>query len=153
MNRFEKENLIKHILDEIKKNDEFVNAFYDELTQALYPVIGTFYPHVSPGTTIDEVLQNYALVITNYTESVIDKDRTYPLYRLNDELDAMNRLVAKLTFSNPAFTDTVSFYVKELMIKHFPNIYNLSGNGFRLLELNARLYVWEFNANLANALG
>ena len=152
MNRFEKENLIKHILDEIKKTDEFVNAFKNELTLALYPVIGTFYPQAKPSAAIDDVLQNYALVITNYTESVIDKDRTYPQYRLNDELDAMTKVDAKLTFNHPAFTDAVSCHVKELMVKYFLDIYNLSGNGFRLLELNARLYVWEFNANLVTAL-
>jgi len=148
MNRFEKENLIKHILDEIKKTDEFVNSFKHDLAIALYPIIGHYYPLTGRSAVVDEVLQNYAVVITNYTESVIDKDRTYPEYRLNDELEAMNKLVSKLTFNNPAFTEAVSFQVKELMIKYYHNIYNLSGNGFRLLEMNARLYVWEFSGSL-----
>ena len=33
------------------------------------------------------------------------------------------------------------------MVKHFAAIYDLSSNGFRLLEKNARLYNWEFVSN------
>lgn len=153
MNSFEKENLLKHILDEIKKTDEFVNTFKDDLSATLYPIIKTYYPLADRSDAVDEVLQNYAIVITNYSESVIDKDRTYPQYRLNDELDAMTKLVSKLTFDNVAFTDAIGYAVKALMIKYFYDIFNLSGNGFRLLDLNAKFYVWEFNANLVTALG
>jgi len=154
MELFEKENLLKHILAEIQKTDELVHDFKDELAEALYPVIESYHPTVVRSAAIDDVVFAYAVALFNSVESVIDKDRNYPAYRFNDELAAMNQLLLKLPVDNDhlPFMEAVMKKGKELMVKYNRGVYDLSGNGFRLLEMNAKLYNWEFISNLTAVL-
>ena len=150
MERFDKENKMKHILEELKKTDEFYSFFKEEFSGLIYSLIDEFYPSISPNSTIDDLLQTYAVEILSSTESVIDKDMNYPPYRLDEELAVMNQLILKLPHVeyHKSFMDEVHQVAKVLMVKYYTGIYDLSGDGFRLLELNAKLYNWEFNANL-----
>jgi len=98
---------------------------------------------------MDNLLLAYSVAILNSTESVIDKDHNYPLYRLEEELDSMNRITLKLSQNEEYdyFGEAVHLKAKELMVNHFEGIYDLSSVGFRLLERNARIYNWEFVSN------
>ncbi len=53
----------------------------------------------------------------------------------------MNRLVLKTidTTHNSKFATNLSKTTKKLMVSYFPKIYDLSGNGFRLLDTNIEL--------------
>jgi len=146
---FDKENKMKHILEELKNTDAFYRLFKEEFSELLYMVIGKFYPSVIPNPAIDDLLQTYALEILSSTETVIDKDRNYPVYRLDEELVIMNRLILKLPEAEQfdEFRDAIHNKAKELMVKHYEGIVDLSSNGFRLLEKNAKLYNWEFISN------
>ena len=149
MGIFDREENLKFILEEIKKTDTFYNLFKKEFSELIYTNIHQFYPEIRPCEEIDELLEAYAVAILNATESVIDKDRNYPLYRLEEELGTMNRLTIKLSRleENNDFRKAVHMNAKELMVKHFSAIYELSSTGFRLLEKNAKLYNWEFASN------
>jgi len=149
MEIFDHEGNLKFILAEIKKTDTFYNLFKKEFSVLIYRIIQEFYPDTRPGDEIDDLLQNYAVAILNATESVIDKDRNYPLYRLEEELATMSRLTLKLSKpeENNAFREAVHLKAKELMVNNFTGIYDLSSTGFRLLEKNAKLYNWEFASN------
>jgi hypothetical protein len=146
---FDSEGNMKFILEEIKKADTFYNLFKREFSELIYINIQEFYPDILPGKEIDELLEAYAVAILNATESVIDKDRNYPMYRLEEELGTMNRLTLRLSKleENNDFREAVHLNAKELMVKHFSAIYDLSSTGFRLLEKNAKLYNWEFASN------
>ena len=48
------------------------------------------------GDEIENLLLAYSVAILNSTESVIDKDRNYPFYRLEEELESMNWITLKL---------------------------------------------------------
>lgn len=149
MGIFDREENLKFILEEIKKTDTFYNLFKKEFSELIYTTIQEFYPGMLPSEDVDELLEAYAVAILNVTESVIDKDRNYPMYRLEEELGTMNRLTIKLSRleENNDFRKAVHMNAKELMVKHFSAIYELSSTGFRLLEKNAKLYNWEFASN------
>ncbi|MBV5315854.1 MAG: hypothetical protein JZU47_21325 [Prolixibacteraceae bacterium] len=154
MEIFDNERNLKFILEEIKKADTFYMLFKKEFSELTYTSIHQFYPEIRPCEEIDELLEAYAVAILNATESVIDKDRNYPLYRLEEELGTMNRLTLKLQKleKNSDFREAVHLHAKELMVKYFVAIYDLSSTGFRLLEKNAKLYNWEFISNFESIL-
>jgi hypothetical protein len=154
MDKYERENVLNRIREEIDKTDKVYRAFTNEFAVALYPVVTTFYPFARRCMAVDEVLNAYAVATFNSTEAVIDKDRSYPLYRLEEEVGAMSHLLQKLhgQGNDASFANAIVDVVKRIMVSYFAGVYNLSGHGFRLLELNARLYNWEFQSNLKAAL-
>lgn len=154
MKSFDDEGNMKYILEEIQKADTFYNSFKKEFSELIYNTIQEYYPETLTGNEIDNLLLAYSVAILNSTESVIDKDKNYPLYRLEEELDAMSRITLKLSQSEDThdFAESVHLKVKALMVSHFDEIYNLSSNGFRLLERNARLYNWEFVSSFISIL-
>lgn len=146
MKSFDSEGNMKYILEEIKKTDTFYSLFKKEFSESINHIIQKFFPDTLQSDEIDNLLQAYAVAILNATESVIDKDRNYPFYRLEEELEAMNRITLKLSKpeENNDFKEAIHLQAKELMVKYFVAIYDLSSNGFRLLEQNSILYNWEF---------
>lgn len=154
MEIFDNEGNLKFILEEIKKTDTFYNLFKKEFSELIYTNIHKFYPEILPGEEIDELLEAYAVAILNATESVIDKDRNYPIYRLEEELSTMNRLTLRLSKleKNMDFREAVHLHAKKLMVRYFAAIYDLSSTGFRLLEKNAKLYNWEFASNFESII-
>ena len=154
MEIFDKEGNMKFILEEIKKTDTRYSYFKTEFSDSIYLIIHEFYPTSKQSAEIDEMLQSYAVAILNAAETVIDKDRNYPLYRLEEELSMINRLTLKFTEkgSNNTFVEAVHMQAKELLVKYFNAIYDLSSTGFRLLEKNAKLYNWEFVSNFESTV-
>jgi len=150
MKTFDDEGNMKFILDEIKKTDTFYNLFKKEFSDIISLIILDFHPELVNKEDIDNLLLSYSVAILNSTESVIDKDRNYPFYRLEEELESMNRITSKLSLSedNIDFGIAVHEKTKELMVKYFTAIFDLSSNGFRLLEKNAWLYTYEFVSGL-----
>lgn len=146
MKSFDSEGNMKYILEEIKKTDTFYSIFKREFSESINPIIQKFFPDTILSEETDNLRQAYAVAILNATESVIDKDQNYPLYRLEEELDSMNRIILKLSLKKEYydFAEAVHLTAKELIVKKFTGIYDLSSYGFRLLERNAKLYNWEF---------
>ncbi len=154
MEIFDNERNLKFILEEIKKADTFYTLFKKEFSELIYTNILEFYPKILPDEEINKLQEAYAVAILNATESVIDKDQNYPLYRLEEELCTMNRLTLKLSNLSQKndFREAVHLHAKELMVKYFAGIYDLSSTGFRLLEKNAGLYNWEFVSNFESII-
>jgi len=149
MESFDDEGNMKFILEEIHKTDTFYNSFKKEFYELIFNIIQEFHPEVVQSSELENLLLAYSVAILNSTESVIDKDRNYPFYRLEEELDTMSKLTLKLSQSADIhdFAETIHLKVKSMMVKYFDDIYNLSSTGFRLLEKNTRLYNWEFASN------
>lgn len=149
MEIFNNDGNLRFILEEIKKADTFYNLFKAEFSLLIYHIIQEFYPDTIACDEIDELLLAYAVAILNATESVVDKDRNYPSYRLEEELATMNQLTLKLSTleADNAFREAVHLKAKEVMVNNFTCIFYLSSTGFLLLEKNAKLYNWEFATN------
>ncbi|HNX54413.1 MAG TPA: hypothetical protein PLG33_09225 [Prolixibacteraceae bacterium] len=147
---FDNEGNIKSILEGIKKADSFYSIFKEEFYREVFKVIKEWYPDF----VFDEVVENlmflYAVAILNSTEAVIDKDRNYPDYRLEEDLEAMTKVNLKLRISSQILDLGAEVHekTKVLMVRHFDAIFDLSSTGFRLLEQNAKLYNQEFLINL-----
>ncbi len=154
MKTFDSIGNLKFILEEIKKTDTLYNRFKKEFTELVYADIQEYYPDTRSSEEIDVLIEAYAVALLNGTESVIDKDRNYPMYRLEEELDTMNQLTLKLSNikENDAFREAIHLKAKELMVKYFASVYDLSSTGFRLLEKNAKLYNWEFASNFESTI-
>jgi hypothetical protein len=140
---------MKYILEEIKKTDSFYSLFKKEFSELIFEILQEFHPDTEPNEDIENLLHSYAVAILNATESVIDKDRNYPFYRLEEELGTMKRITSKYTqtIEQHAFKEAILLNTKSLMVKYFPKIFDLSSTGFRLLEQNVKLYNWEFISN------
>ncbi|MFY9153709.1 MAG: hypothetical protein WAO52_16950 [Prolixibacteraceae bacterium] len=149
MEFFDKEGEMRYIKEELKKTDEFYILFKKEFSKMVGNLIAVYFPNERFDAGLDGYIDNYASEILSSTEAVIDKDRNYLDYRLEEELDNVSRLVSRmLDFKrNDEFIEVVHQKVKEQMVRYFDDINELSANGFRLLERNSRMYNLEFAAN------
>jgi hypothetical protein len=152
MENFDKEEYMKFISEEIKKTGSVFGRFKKEFALRIYLIVQEFYPNIFPTEEIEELLQAYASAILNASNSVFDKDRNYPSYRLEEELKTMNQLTLKLSNleENSPFGEAIHLQAKAILVEYFSFIYGLSSTGFRLLEKNAKLYNWEFVSNFEN---
>lgn len=149
MEFFDSENYLRKIHKEFKQTDEFYDLFRAWFISEIYKLITEFYPKIVKNNNLGNKLKLYADEILSSTESVIYKDMSYPEYRIEDELRVMTRLTNKETNEdqNPEFIEKVHLKAKALMVEYYPNIIDLSANGFRLLEKNAKMYNREFVNN------
>lgn len=95
---------------------------------------------------LKEQLKNYANKMFNCADAVIDKDQNYNEIRLTLELEAMTRAIDKYPaeFRQCKFAGKAHQKAKELLVHFFPELIELSANGFRLLEKYCLLYNFEF---------
>ena len=95
---------------------------------------------------IAEQLKNYTNRIFNCADSVADKDQNYNEIRLALELESITRATDKhpLRFRESELARQTHKKAKELLIKFFPELMELSANGFRLLEKYCLFYNFEF---------
>lgn len=104
------------------------------------------YPDFDYNDMAEYEFKHMANEVFNTTESVIDKDLNYPIYRMRKELHIMKRLSNEKDQSNenPILFADISNFSKKLAVDYFPGVFNLSGNGFRLLESNIIYLVYVF---------
>ena len=93
-----------------------------------------------------EQLKNYTNRIFNCADSVADKDQNYNEIRLALELESITRATDKhpLLFRESELARQTHKKAKELLIQFFPELMELSANGFRLLEKYCLFYNFEF---------
>jgi len=140
---------MKYIREGLKKNDSIFQKFSVEFSMSMKETISEYFPEYTFSEIFDQLIGEYSTTVFNATETVIDKDRSYPIYRLEEELTTMNKLSAKILneISNDCFAVTVYQKVKEILVKYFDEIFELSSTGFRLLDKNILIYNWEFVTN------
>jgi hypothetical protein len=137
---------------EFQKIDKFLKKFRTEFITELSFEIEKSVTGLSVNDIVYEMLLVYANQTFNTAESVIDKDKSYTASRLQEELEAMNRLIEKDSgkHDNSSLAKQTHFKAKEIMVKFYPNLINLSANGFRLLEKYCLMYNREFMLSLEN---
>lgn len=151
---FEDEERINHIFEEFQKMDELYDEFKAEFAESMLMLIKETAPNFEISEHFSEQLGLYALSMLNVTHSLIDKDKTYTEIRMKDELLSMQTYSSKAVVltTNAELADKTLQKTKELLLKFYPDIIDLSANGFRLLELNLRLFNLEFVANFNRLL-
>ena len=149
MEEFDREKDFHNTIREFKQTDEFYNSFRHQFIVSLFLVVKRYFKELRLDEEMNHNLQLYADEMLSCVESVIYKDTTYPKFRMEEELGIMTRLVNKQPKpeENIEFIDKIHLKSKEMIVRHYPAIEDLSGNGFRLLEKYAKMYNWEFIAN------
>lgn len=149
MEDFDRNKNLHNMIREFKQTDEFYNSFRHQFIVSLFLVVKRYYKDLQLNEEMNRNLQLYADEMLSCVESVIYKDTTYTDYRMEEELGIMIRLVNKQPKSdeNAEFIDKIHLKAKEMIVRHYPAIEELSGNGFRLLEKYSKMYNWEFVSN------
>ena len=149
MEEFDRNKDFHNMIREFKQTDEFYNSFRHQFIVSLFLVVKRYFKELKLDEEMNHNLQLYADEMLSCVESVLYKDSTYTTYRLDEELGIMTRLVNKQPKpeENIEFVDKIHLKAKEMIVRHYADIENLSGNGFRLLEKYTKMYNWEFIAN------
>ncbi|WP_167614458.1 hypothetical protein [Maribellus sediminis] len=137
---------------EFQKIDKFLKRFRVDFTHELSEIKANSQQEFKNEEVLNHQLQNYATQIWGSAESVIDKDNNYTEIRLKDEVSAMERVVnARLQeYTISEYSERLHLKAKALLVKYFPQVFDLTGDGFRLLEKYCLLYNLEFMAYLEN---
>lgn len=139
---------MKRLFDEFQKMDEFFDAFKLEFDQAVMEIIKKTYPDYVRTDVFNEMLSQYAHASISVAYAIVDKDRYYPEFRIKDEEAAVQRYFAKAVElpKNKDIAEAIHQKAKELVVKNNPQIIDLSGEGFRLMEMNMKIFNLEFMA-------
>ncbi|WP_320168039.1 hypothetical protein [Mangrovibacterium marinum] len=137
--------IIRDIFEQFRLIDAFRVDFKREFTQAFYQLTKQLY-QLKRTPELDEYIDLMAKEALRFTEDVIEKDRHYAEYRLVDELKLMNAVLAKnkIPRTNKAEAQQVRFQLNELILKHYPALYELSSFGYRLLDRNVNFFTARF---------
>jgi len=135
---------------EFLKIDKFLKEFRFEFEYELSELIKNLNPGLSIDENLKEGLFQYSNHISACAESVHYKDNNYNEIRLQNELDNMTRVIDKgsVRFQDSDFAMQTHQKAKSVMVKFFPELIDLSANGFRLLERYCLLYNREFILSL-----
>lgn len=147
MGTFDAESRMRNLFGEFQKIDDLVFSFVTDLKSSLEIAL----KDLTMNDDDDDLIGEYAKSIFHSTESVIDKDINYPEFRMQDEVKRMNRVNAlrfELDF-NESIRDELFRKTKEIMVRYFQGIYNLSGNGFRLLDATTKMFLHNFIVRLS----
>nr|WP_319573088.1 hypothetical protein [uncultured Draconibacterium sp.] len=131
---------------EFERIDKFLEKFQRHFIREQLIVASTHLDFNLSEKEITEQLKNYANRIFNCADSVADKDQNYNEIRLALELESITRATDKhpLHFRESELGRQAHKKAKELLIKFFPELMELSANGFRLLEKYCLFYNFEF---------
>ncbi|MDX8341435.1 hypothetical protein SLH46_19710 [Draconibacterium sp. IB214405] len=135
---------------EFERIDKFLEKFQRHFIREQLFIVNEYpIPHLKK-VELKEELKQYANRIFNCADSVSDKDQNYSEIRLGLELEAMTRATEKypVRFRKANLALKTHQKAKQLLIHFFPELIELSANGFRLLEKYCLLYNFEFFSSL-----
>jgi len=152
MESFENKDIRRQILEEFRKADAFYAQFKNDFNVSILKILNNNLKTKEYNILLSDPISIYAQEIINATESVIDKDRNYPEYRLNEELERIRKVVSQLSVYaiDADLISELHAKVKALIVEYFGGIFDLTANGFILLELNAKIYTHRFLVTYQN---
>lgn len=146
------ERLMRGIFEEFNKMDAFRTRFKNDFFETFRLAVAKLYP-VSETDDLVEYLDLMAEEALRVASDVIEKDRTYPEYRQVMELKTFNSLLEKQNISEYQ-TEEIEFVKHELnnlLLKHYPAIFEFSSFGYRLLDRNVQFFARQFTKALREA--
>lgn len=131
---------------ELAKDEHFYKMFRKHFVSELYRVILSYYPSTQPSAALNRALNLYANEMLSSVETVILKEKNYTESQFQEEVEVMSRIATSDAFNHMdlSFLNTLHVKAKEICVNHFSEIFDFSGNGFRLLEKYAMMYNREF---------
>ena len=152
MKTYNSEERLKQLFEEFKKTDKEFEEFRNHFINRVLPVIELFYPAVKPTAELKDAIGDYATETLSSTYSVIDKDVNYNEFRKEQELLSMQSAIQRMEMplKDIEFTEAIRSEAKKMIIDFYPAVYDLSSFGFKLLELNTKMYNVFFIVSLLN---
>ncbi len=139
------ERLVKDMFEQFKEIDKFRKQFKKEFFRTFSSALENLYL-IDKNEELKEFLDMMAEEAMSFTDAVIDKDLNYPDYRKEEELSAFSKLIEKqkdCKFSTNEY-QRITFELNNIILEHYPAIYELSSFGYRLLDRNVKYYVCRF---------
>ncbi|MCG6185859.1 hypothetical protein [Maribellus maritimus] len=143
MGKFNPKNFRASLISEFQKLDDILETFQNQFKDEVWHSVNEAYPGVVYNEELEELILTYANQIFSTAESVCDKDKNYNEVRLADEVNIMNKMVDKLSEENKDNRELASRIhqeAKKMMVNFYPNVMDLSADGFRLLEKYSLMY-------------
>jgi hypothetical protein len=139
--------IIHDIFEQFKLIDVFRGNFKHEFTLSFSKLAKQVY-QFDRSPELDEFIDLMAEEAMRFTEAVIEKNHNYTEYRLVEELKLMNALLAKNKLSKMHHQEAqqVRYQLNELILKHYPALYELSSFGYRLLDRSVNFFTYRFVA-------
>ncbi len=120
-----------------KRTENFIYKF----EVAVKPMVLYEFPAIKNNDSLTMSINDYAVEMFSFTQSTIDKDKEYSEFKKDEELKSMTSLVARLSknFNETDFSLLLHNKAKSLTVDEFPDIYELSSQGFLILEKYTKL--------------
>lgn len=146
MKTFNEKDKVRQIFLEFKKYDKLHHRFLVDFENDIYNFIADYPEQIKLNKSFSEDLKSFSISLINCAYEVIEKNDTYPKYRMQIELANMDKLLHNypLPRENKHFSDGFSQMVKAKMPQYFPHLYDLSSDGFRLLERSSNYRINAF---------
>lgn len=152
MDIFDNEDIKMQFFEEFKKIDALYDTFKKEFDAEITAIIRQHHPDFKPSERFNELLSQFSVAALSIAHSVLDRDTTYPNFRKTEDLKALQAYYVNTiqAFKNKELAEQIHKKTKELVVMHLPKIVDLSADGFRLLELNLKLFNLEFIGTFNN---
>lgn len=146
MATFNKENYMNNVFREFKNIEQFHNNFRKKFTSYVKKIVLEYHNEAIDNSKINTIIYAYAGHLIDVIESVIEKDHNYSEYRLMVELHRMKKVKENISQpnSNYCFGSAIEAKVKSMAVNNFPSIMDFSANGFRLLDVNLKVFTRDF---------
>ncbi len=146
-------NTFVDIFEQFKLIDAFRTSFKDDFKASFAPLVAE-YQAVDDQEQLDDFLDQMAEEAISFTESVIEKDRSYSDYRKTEELKVMTSLQERLNYDKLSQQQLAQskHLLNDLILTHYPALYELTSFGYRLLDRNINYYTWRFLVNIQNEI-
>ena len=146
MGTYDKNNKLEGLFKDFTRLDMIQNAFVEELGLEVIFIIKDYFPGLRITKEIKKNIDDYARIVLTSTQSVIDKDGSYPQFRKLDELERLSQLVIKLEpkVESHLFESALLKASKKMMVNFYEDIFELTSEGFLLLDRNVRYFTTDF---------
>lgn len=148
MNEFNNERFVTELFEEFKHIDALSQMFCTEICAEIFILLNKRIAHINLTDELRKDIEEKAIELYHSTQNLIDKDAHYPEYRLKEELERMRSAVNKRSREclYPDFDASLLHIVKYHIVKHFKGVYNLSSEGYLLLDLHVKYHFQDLRS-------
>ncbi len=143
-----------HLSSEFKNIDELLFEFQSKFVYEIFKITKKQLIDIQGERDVQESILSYSLEIFSCADSVLDKNKNYSDLRLKEELDSITIAANKIEQppEQKEYATQTHQKAKEIMVIFFPDLIDLSANGFRLLEKYCVLYNRDFIVTVASQI-
>lgn len=143
---FSEEKNIRNLKKEFTRLDRYYQDLNNKLFKELKAVVTKYYPNFIFNNKNTPYFEIFSTHLVSNTETVINKSFNYSDFRLSEELRNAKRISETeiKRAVNKNFEKDLLTQIKSFLIDNFPKIFDLNANGFRLLDVNTKIYTNYF---------